>query len=118
MSYLAGPRRTQPLSDIQSERVTRPLQNAQDRMADLSTAILPRQTRPLNTPVSSIKQPLVIPATIKRLHTDQLKRRRSPAVLLGAILGSIAVFILASLLVAPLDNGQSQQNLAQRVNNW
>jgi len=63
----------------------------------------------------------VIPATEKRqriLPPKQPPQRRRPIVLLGVLLGSIAIFVLAFLFVAPLDNGQHASSIAQTLNNW
>src|SRR6266567_4456595 len=118
MSLLSDPRSTRPLQSMHNERITRPLYSSQESIIDQQTAVLSRQTRPLNAQVYTAKQPFVIPAAAKRQRTDVLKRRRSPIVLLGVLLGSSVVFVLAAFLVAPLDNGQHPTGLVQTVNDW
>ena len=110
--------------------VTRPLSNANDTSADIPTSPAPsqgRQFRPpvatpqIHAPITTTKLPVVIPATEKRqriLPPKQPPQRRRPIVLLGVLLGSIAIFVLAFLFVAPLDNGQHASSIAQTLNNW
>ncbi len=118
MSLLSDPRSTRHLQPMHNERTTRPLYSPQEGITDQPTTVLSRQTRPLNAQVYIAKQPFVIPAATKRKRTDVLRHRRSPIVLLGVLLGSIIVFVLATFLVAPLDNGQHPSGLAQTVNDW
>ena len=73
-------------------------------------------------PASTTKPLVVIPATVKRQETDTWKRprHRSSVVLLGILLGTMAVFIIATVFVVPLekDHSQPSQSLAESVNNW
>jgi hypothetical protein len=117
------PRVTRPLGDASDaySRGTQPLDGANDGLADMPAAAHTMLTRPLTTPVSSTKEPVVIPATVKRQRTNALRHRQHqvrPLVLVGVLLGSVIMLTLAASFVAPLGNGQHSQSLAQTVNNW
>jgi len=70
--------------------------------------------------MSTTKPLVVIPATGRPRRTDTLKHqhRRGPFVLLGVLFGSIIMFVIAAYYVAPLNNGQHSESLAQTVNDW
>jgi hypothetical protein len=131
MSLFSDPRVTRPLSNVSNTHDSRahgtqPLSSPDDWLAGTPDASLSRSTRPLattstpSTPVSTIKPLVVIPAAGRPRRTDALKRqhRRGPLVLLGVLFGSIIMFVIAAYYVAPLNNGQHSDSLAQTVNNW
>jgi murein DD-endopeptidase MepM/ murein hydrolase activator NlpD len=92
-----------------------------NQLTDMPTAAQAKSTRPLITPVSSTKQPVIIPATVKRQRVSALKRQHGhvrPIVMIGVLLGSAIILTIAASYVAPLGNGQRSQSLAQTVNNW
>jgi len=87
----------------------------------MPTAAHAKLTKPLITPVSSTKQPVIIPAAAKRQRVSALKRQHGhvrPIVMIGVLLGSAIMLTIAASYVAPLGNGQRSQSLAQTANNW
>lgn len=126
-------RTTHPLNSndasTQNAHVTRPLGNTSDLWYDTPTGPVRRQTRPLNTQITTRspnsptpsfpvpKSRVVIPAEKKRESVSQ-KQRRGSRILIGAVLGCILVLGLTTLLVLPLGSSQHGQNLVQSVNNW
>ena len=98
--------------------VTQPF--GSDDGGEVETATTPTisQTRQLTVPITSMKLPIVIPASIKKerglLHVPP-PQRRHPFVLPGVLLGSLVLFILASLFVIPLDNSQHPRTIAQTL---
>jgi murein DD-endopeptidase MepM/ murein hydrolase activator NlpD len=125
MSYTpdSHPRITQPHSDKHDpfSKSTQPLDGMYNQLTDMPTAAQAKSTRPLITPVSSTKQPVIIPATVKRQRVSALKRQHGhvrPIVMIGVLLGSAIMLTIAASYVAPLGNGQRSQSLAQTVNNW
>ncbi|HEU0000657.1 MAG TPA: M23 family metallopeptidase [Ktedonobacteraceae bacterium] len=100
------PRGTQPLTDSNS---------SPDTTAKLPAAT---STAPLRSPHTSVKVPIVIPASSKRTRTDPLSftaphRRR--IVLPGVLIGGMLVITLASLFVIPLGNSQHTSTIAQDI---
>ncbi len=125
MSFSADPnsRVTRALSDERDPftRSTQPLDGAHDQLADMPTIAHTKLTNPLTTPISATKQPVVIPAAVRRQRAKALQNRHShirPIVMIGVLLGSIIMLTVAASFVAPLGNGQRSQSLAQTVNNW
>jgi len=98
------PRVTQPLSDEDEEIVATPALS---------------QTRQLTVPVTSMKLPIVIPGSQKRTRPlpSASVPPHHPFILPGALLGSLVLFILASLFVVPLANGQQSRTIAQAIGN-
>lgn len=76
-------------------------------------------TRPLTNPTAPLaKTPTIIPATEKRYQSSllaPLPRRHRPFVLLSVLVSSMLMLVLVSLLVAPVDNGQHQQDIIQTL---
>jgi murein DD-endopeptidase MepM/ murein hydrolase activator NlpD len=110
-------------ADDANTRSTQPLNGTYDWLTDLPPAAQPKVTIPLTTPVSSTKQPVVIPAAGKRRRKDTTKREhrqrsKRPLALFGVLFGSIIILTIVASFVAPLGNGQRSQSLAQTVNNW
>lgn len=75
-------------------------------------------TAPLPSPHTSVKMPIVIPASNRRPRTDPLSfstphRRR--IVLPGVLIGGMLVITLASLFVVPLGNSQHTTTIAQDI---
>src|SRR5713226_3798161 len=75
-------------------------------------------TAPLLSQSTSVKVPIVIPATNKRVQTDPLlltnshsRRIMPPAVLIGGML----IILLAFLFVIPLGNSQHTSTIAQDI---
>ena len=96
-------------------RVTQPLSSEDEEIAVAPTL---SQTRQLTIPVTSMKLPVVIPGSVKReraLPYVPPPQKRHPFILPGALLGSLVLFILASLFVIPLDNGQQSRTIAQAI---
>ena len=137
-SPLSNARTTHPLNDTDGStpngHVTRPLENAGDWLDDTAPLPMQRQTRPLNTQLTTLSQGLpaqtvsptsfpvyktrvVIPAENKRTPVFQ-KQRRGSRILIGAVVACMLVLVLTTLLVAPLESGQHAQSLVQSVNDW
>jgi len=109
-------------------RVTKPLGrgNEQEGIEQAHITIqLPSAapTAPLGVPSTSARVPVVIPGSRRKrtrpgsgpLPPTQPHRRRF--VLPGAIIGGIAVFLLASLFVVPLDTSQHSLTIAEAIGN-
>jgi Peptidase family M23 len=100
-------------------RMTKPL--AEQREQPRITIQLPSSapTGPLGMPTTSARVPVVIPvAGKKRVRTDPLpaaQPHRRRFVLPGVIIGGIVVFLLASLVVIPLDASQHTLNIGQAI---
>jgi murein DD-endopeptidase MepM/ murein hydrolase activator NlpD len=91
-----------------------------DNQSPKSTVKLPAttSTAPLLSQNTSVKIPIVIPASNKRTRTDPLRvstphRRR--IVLPGVLFGGMLVILLASLFVIPLGNSQHSTTIAQDI---
>lgn len=100
------PRGTQPLTGGNS---------SPDTTAKLPAAT---STAPLRSPNTSVKVPIVIPASNKRTRTDPLSftaPRRRRIVLPGVLIGGMLVITLASLFVIPLGNSQHTATIAQDI---
>ncbi len=105
-----------------NSRSTQPLNGVYD-FTDMPSAAQPKVTIPLTTPVTSTKQPVVIPAVGKQRRKDttkreHLQRSKRPLALFGVLFASIIILTIVASFVAPLWNGQRSQSLAQTVNNW
>lgn len=78
-------------------------------------------TKRSNLPTTSMRLPVVIPASSKRpsgsLQTYPSQQHR-PIRLLSVLLGSIIMLVAAALFVAPLNNDQQQLTGLQTVGNW
>ena len=106
-------------------RVTQPLNGEDEGAVENAVAPMIAQEKltavpsgQLGLPVTSMKLPIVIPASRKKersLPYVPPLRRRHPFVLPGVLLGSFVLFILASLFVIPLDNGQHPRTIAQTL---
>ncbi len=94
----------------------RPAQNTLG-VTDRTCAHLPTVTTKLisNSPITTARLPTIIPATKKRARITPTPRRYRPAVLISVILSSVVILTLATLFVAPLDNGQQQKSLFQTI---
>ena len=99
-------------------RVTSPLTGGNS--SPNSTVKLPAatSTAPLLSANTSVKMPIVIPASNRRARTDPLSlntphRRR--IVLPGVLIGGMLVITLASLFVVPLGNSQHTSTIAQDI---
>src|SRR6266581_523579 len=82
------------------------------------TAPTRSQTRQLAVPITSMKLPIVIPASLKKepIFPHKLPpRRHRPFLLPGVLLGSLVLFIIGSLFVIPLDNSQHPRTIAQTI---
>ena len=84
------------------------------------TATVPTisQIRQSSVPITSMKLPIVIPASLKKkpIFPQRLPpRRQRPFVLPGVLLGSLVLFIIASLFVIPLDSSQQPRTIAQTI---
>jgi Peptidase family M23 len=117
------PRITNPLVQMDQQRITRPLSDSENLLSESPTAALPQVRKPLTTPLPPTRPLVIIPATRKRPKTDALPNpphRSSPLALAGLVFGSIAIMLIIGVFVIPLDNsnGQNSQTLAQTVNNW
>jgi len=99
-------------------RVTSPLtggNSSPDNTAKLPAAI---STAPLSSPNTSVKMPIVIPASNKRPRTDPLSfsaPHQQRIVLPGVLIGGLLVITLASLFVIPLGNSQHTATIAQDI---
>jgi murein DD-endopeptidase MepM/ murein hydrolase activator NlpD len=102
-------------------RVTKPLTRVSD--SSRNTVKLPPVTQPdqFTVQTTSAKLPIIIPASTKRKRTDPLEHythHRRRFVLPGVLLGGIAVIVLASLFVVPLDNhSRNPGTIAQAIGN-
>ncbi len=99
-------------------RVTAPLTGGHS--SPKSTVKLPAatSTAPLPSPNTSVKMPIVIPASNRRPRTDPLSfstPRRRRIVLPGVLIGGMLVITLASLFVVPLGNSQHTTTIAQDI---
>jgi murein DD-endopeptidase MepM/ murein hydrolase activator NlpD len=106
MSFLPDPQVASPLTDGNS--------------SPKSTVKLPAaaSTAPLPSPNTSVKMPIVIPATNKRPRTDPLRMappHRRRIVLPGVLVGGLLVITLAWLFVIPLGNSQHTATIAQDI---
>src|SRR5205814_2458619 len=108
-----------------SPRVTQPLVSEDGGDVETATAptIFQKKSGELpswqpSLPITSMKLPTVIPASIKKEHglprVPPLQGHH-PFVLPGVLLGSLLLFILASLFVIPLDNSQHSRTIAQTL---
>lgn len=124
MSFLSDLRKTQPLESEHNECAIRSLSNTNNMVVEVVTPTTTpgRQTRQLSMHSNTTKPRVVIPATVKRqrmlIVAEKEPHRRGPLTLFGVLVGGMVVFILATLLVVPLDGEQHPQSLAQTVNNW
>ena len=99
-------------------RVTKPLTGG-NQSPDTSVKLpAATSTAPLLSQNTSVKVPIVIPATNKRVQTDPLlltnshsRRIMPPAVLIGGML----IILLAFLFVIPLGNSQHTATIAQDI---
>src|SRR5690349_11987872 len=90
-------------------RVTQPLYGEDGGTATVPTIsqkLSPGLTTgQLKVPITSVKLPIVIPASIKKKHSFTFVpplKRHHPFVLPGVLLGAIMMLIIASLFVLPL----------------
>jgi hypothetical protein len=95
------------VNDAHEVSITRSLNNTSDRTTDTP-----------DTPNAADKSPAVLPGQRGRLN-----QQHNPIVLSGILIGSIVVFILATLFVVPSHvvpspKEQHSQSLAQSVNDW
>lgn len=101
-------------------RVTRPLRNGSEWPVETAKIPITPESRQYAMLVTSAKLPVVIPASAKRKRTEPLEhssRRRRRFALPTVLLGSIAVIILASLFVVPLDNDHQSHGFVQIIGN-
>ncbi len=114
----ARPRVTQPL-DNGDEGTIHPVSTVTSMVPMISQEKLPGySTGQQATPITSMKLPIVIPASQRkdrRLPYIPPIQRRHPFVLPGVLVGSLVLFILASLFVIPLDNSQHPRTIAQTL---
>ena len=106
MSFSPEPRITSPLTGGDSSP-----ENIVQLPARTSTAPLP----PTHT---SIKMPIVIPASNRRTRTDPLLEPLPPRrriVLPGVLVGGLLIMTLASLFVIPLGNSQHTATIIQDI---
>src|SRR5690348_13386150 len=112
MSLSPEPRVTSPLTGGDSSPDLSPKTTVQ-LPATTSTAPLP----PTNT---SVKMPIVIPASTRRPRTNPLSIAPAPRrriVLPGVLIGGLLIITLASIFVAPLGNSQHTTTIAQNLGN-
>lgn len=106
MSFSPEPRVTSPLTGGDSSpKTTVPLPAA-------------TSTAPLPPPNTSVKLPIVIPASNRRVRTDSLPATPAPRrkiVLPGVLIGGLLIITLASILVIPLGNSQHTATIAQDI---
>ncbi len=106
MSFSPEPRVTSPLTGGNSSpKTTNPLPTA-------------TSTAPLPPPNTSIKLPIVIPASNRRVRTDPLPVVPAPRrriVLPGVLVGGLLIITLASIFVVPLGNSQHTATIAQAI---
>src|SRR5581483_1741396 len=99
-------------------RGTRPLTGGNSSPDNTAQMPVATSTAPLRSPNTSVKVPIVIPASNRRTRTDPLSlttphRRR--IVLPGVLIGGMLVITLASLFVIPLGNSQHTATIAQDI---
>src|SRR5205085_10809114 len=107
-------------------RITQPLCSEDGGTATVPTISQKQSpglaTGQLRVPITSVKLPIVIPASIniKKEHSFTFVpplKRHHPFVLPGVLLGTLTMIIIASLFVIPLDNSQHPLTIAQTISN-
>jgi len=99
-------------------RVSQPLTGGSDTPNTTDKLPSTISTAPLTTQYTSVKVPIVIPASIRRVRTSSPQTstpHRRRFVLPGVLLGSILIIMLASLFVVPLGNSQHTTTIAQDI---
>jgi len=106
MSFSPEPRITSPLAGSDS---------SPEHTVQLPTATSTAPLPPTNT---SVKMPIVIPASSRRVRTNPLTLTPAPRrriVLPGVLIGGLLIITLASIFVVPLGNSQHTATIAQDI---
>src|SRR5690242_20458843 len=99
-------------------RVTSPLAGGDSSPRNTIQLPAMTSTAPLPSTNTSVKMPIVIPASTRRTRTSPLSMAPAPRrriVLPGVLIGGLLIITLASIFVVPLGNSQHTATIAQDI---
>jgi murein DD-endopeptidase MepM/ murein hydrolase activator NlpD len=99
-------------------RITSPLTGGNSSPENIVQLPAATSTAPLSSPNTSVKMPIIIPASNRRTRTDALPATLPPRrriVLPGVLFGGLLIMLLASIFVVPLGNSQHTATIAQDI---